>query len=133
MGADPCTLLHMTTSVQEPALTTGWEPDLTPGDTVLRRFLLHFAESCASFAEASGASASSSASGASVLRRADVCVADVGRPAGFFNSAVLLQPPSAESWPALLDDVETHLAARTGDAYLWSAWPTSDLRPRGWQ
>lgn len=131
MGGCLGTLLHMTTtSVQQPALTTGWEADVAPGDTVLRRFLLHLAESSASVAEASGAPEGTQAG---VLRRPDVCVADTGRPAGFFNSVVLLQPPAAEAWPALLGDVEERLAGGSGDAFLWSAWPTPDLRPRGWQ
>jgi GNAT superfamily N-acetyltransferase len=48
------------------------------------------------------------------------------------SAASLLRPPGAADWPGLLDEIEGLLADGRGDAYLRSAWPTPDLRPRGW-
>ena len=91
---------------------------------MLRRFLLHLAEYFASAAAAAGAP---------TVRHAGMVVADLGRPSGFFNSAVLLQPPAPDRWDGVLDSLDEAFADGTGDTYLWSAWPTPDLRPRGWQ
>ena len=113
-----------TTVTDSQGLCTGWEPDLSPEDTVLRRFLLHLAEYFASAAAAAGATA---------VHHAGMAVADLGRPSGFFNSAVLLQPPAPDRWDGVLDSLDEAFAHGTGDTYLWSAWPTPDLRPRGWQ
>lgn len=114
----------MTSTATNLPLTTGWEADLDPADTVLRQSVLHFAEFYASAAEAAGGWA---------LRRPGVCVADFGRPSGYFNSAIFLQPPAPTGWDGVLDNVEAAFAAGAGEAYLWSPWPTPDLRPRGWE
>jgi hypothetical protein len=69
-----------------------------------------------------------------VHRHDQVCVATSGRPASFFNSAVLLQPPAEDDWDVVLecaDGVYHHEDA--GEYYLWSLWPTPDLRDRGWE
>src|SRR4051812_40694599 len=112
------------------ALTTGWEPDLDPGDTLARRFLLHYADSLASAA---------SASGGRVIRRDDVLIADAERPSGYGNSVLLLQPPRPDGWDRTLDAIERVCFRRdpsgvgpTGDVLLWSLWPTPDLRRRAW-
>jgi hypothetical protein len=112
------------TDTSSQRLTTGWETGVDPGDTVLRRFLLHLGEYFSSAAAASCAP---------VLRDDDLVVADLRRPSGFLNSAVLLQPPPPSRWDDVLDRVEAAFADGTGDALLWSAWPTPDLRERGWQ
>jgi hypothetical protein len=111
-------------------LTHGWEPDLDPGDTLARRFLLHYADYLVAAAVASGGR---------VMRRDDVIIADAERPAGYFNSVVLLQPPRPDSWDRTLDDIERICFRRprsgtgpTGDVLLWSLWPTPDLRERAW-
>lgn len=111
-------------AIEPAALITGWEDDLDPGDTVLRRFLVHFAENFASAAVAGDGL---------VVRRPGVCVADRGQPSAYWNSAVLLRPPAPEAWDAVLCAVEDGFATGHGDAYLWSAWPTPDLSARGWQ
>jgi hypothetical protein len=109
----------MTAAIEQ--LTTGWEPDLPVGDTMVRRYLFHFASLCNAFATAAGGrTMESSALGAS----------DLGHPSGYWNAATLLQPPS--DWQATLDEVEAFFAGGTGEAMLWSAWPTPDLRERGW-
>ena len=113
-----------TTVTDSQGLCTGWEPDLPPEDTLLRRFLLHLAEYFDSAAAAAGAT---------VVRHPGTAVADLGRPSGFFNSAVLLQPPAPDRWDGVLDSLDKAFADGSGDTYLWSAWPTPDLRPRGWE
>ncbi len=108
----------------QPGLRVGWEPDTPPEDTLLRRFLLTFAESNAGPVTALGGR---------VLRRDDVVATDVGRPAGFlFNMAVLLRPLGSKGSEDALDALESFYAGGGGEVSLWSAWPTPDLRPRGW-
>ncbi len=58
-------------------------------------------------------------------------MADLGRPGGYFNAAVLLQPPT--DWGAELEHIERFFRNGRGEAFLWSAWPTPDLRARGWR
>ena len=65
--------------------TTGWEHDSAVGDTLLRRYLFHHAALGAAFTLAGGGR---------TLDADDVSMADLGRPGGFFNGAVLLTPPA---------------------------------------
>jgi hypothetical protein len=105
-------------------LTDGWEPDLPVGDTLLRRFLFNLA----AFHEVPAAAA-----GGRVLRRDDLAAADLGRPAAMYNAATLLRPLPHDRPGEVLDEVERFFdGGGRGEAYLWSAWPTPDLRPRGW-
>ena len=110
----------MTTTA--PALTTGWEPDLPDADSLCLRWVRHWAEQCAAFARAAGGA---------VVRDERFLLADVGRPAGFLNAAVLLAP--APDLPALLDEIEARTAGGAGEVFLWSLWPTPDLTGRGWR
>jgi hypothetical protein len=48
------------------------------------------------------------------------------------NAATLLRPLPFDRPGDTLDAVEDVFGGGRGEAYLWSAWPTSDLRPRGW-
>ncbi len=63
-------------------------------------------------------------------------MADSGRPVVFFNCATLMQPLSAETAAATLDEIAAFFAfadsSRRGEVLLVSAWPTGDLRPSGW-
>ena len=105
-------------------LTTGWEAELDPADTVLRRFVLNLAEQFASVADATGGRAT---------RTAMLAAVDTGRPANFYNSAVLLQPPLDDrGWSDVLDSADDAFAGGSGTVFLWSPWPTPDLRGRGW-
>ena len=65
-----------------------------------------------------------------------VHMADSGCPVAFFNNATLMQPLSAETAAATLDEIAAFFAfddsSRRGEALLVSAWPTGDLRPSGW-
>lgn len=102
-------------------LTTGWEPGTAEGDTMLRRYLLH---------NASLTSAIARAAAGTVHLTDEIVVADLGRPSGYWNAATLLAPP--RDWSATMDEVERSFAGGRGTAVLWSAWPTPDLRDRGW-
>jgi len=105
-------------------LTDGWEPDLPVSDTLLRRFLFNLA----AFNELPAVAA-----GARVLRRHDLAAADLGRPAAMHNAATLLRPLAYDRAGETLEVVEGFYDGHgSGEAYLWSAWPTPDLRQRGW-
>ena len=64
----------------EEHLSTGWEPDVPADDTLLRRYLLHWAAYCEGYALAGGGAAlRTDAFAAADLRRPG---AAVGRPVG---------------------------------------------------
>src|SRR4029453_3551153 len=50
-----------------------------------------------------------------------------------YKAARLLRPLPHDRPGEVLDEVERFFdGGGRGEAYLWSAWPTPDLRPRGW-
>jgi hypothetical protein len=108
-------------------LATGWEPDAPAGDTMLRRYLLNLAAATADPVAMMGGR---------VLRRDDLVAADLGRPAGYFNSAILLAPLTEASLPAMMRDLAAFFRLDRPDEHgmvvIFSAWPTPDLRPFGW-
>jgi hypothetical protein len=110
-----------------PTLETGWLPTTPVSDTYLRRFLHNWAGMCTAIAHALGGRSRDLPS---------VLMADSGRPVVFFNCATLMQPLSAETATAILDEIGVFFAfgdsSRRGEALLVSAWPTGDLRPFGW-
>jgi hypothetical protein len=113
-------------AVTEPVhLTTGWEPEVPVGDTLLRQFVHALADSLAGPIQALGGR---------VARSDALVAADLGRPASYYNGATLLRPPDPGGWSPIIDEVERLLLAGpvTGDVYLWSPWGTPDLRRRGW-
>lgn len=103
-------------------LITGWEPDAPISDSFLRRYV---------FGHTAWFETIARAAGGRTVRHASWSGADVGRPAGFFNSATLLQPLSDTIADETLDEVEAWFDS--SESFLWSAWPTSDLTHRGWQ
>ena len=103
-------------------LTTGWEPDVPVEDTLVRRYLFHNVQLCSAFAYAGGGHA---------LETPDVGMADLGRPSP--RAAAAAWPRSSSRWDAVLDEIERFYAGGHGEAMLWSAWPTPDLRRRGWR
>ncbi len=105
------------------SLTTGWEPDVAVEDTLLRRYLFHWAAYCAAYARAAGGV---------VAQNDAVAVADLRRPSGYFNSVTLLRPPGPD-FADVLSDVGRLVAGGRGEVLLWSAWPTQDLRRYGWE
>ena len=112
----------MTTAVR---LTTGWEPELADDDSICLRWLRHWSAQLAAFGAAAGGR---------VEQDGRYLLADRGRPASFFNSAVLLAPWTGDdAFLAVVDEIEARTAQGAGDLYLWSLWPTPDLRARGWE
>lgn len=105
-------------------LSSGWEPELPVGDSLLRRYLFCWTALCKTFARAAG--------GRSMTTHR-VAAADYRRPGGWFNSATLLQPALGETFEEVVDEVESFFAGGRGDVYLWSPWPTPDLSARGWK
>jgi hypothetical protein len=101
---------------------TGWERDIDVADSMLRRFVFHLAALDAAFTLAGCGR---------TLDADDVSMADLGRPGGYFNGAVLMRPPV--DWDDSLARIERFAAGRRGQFCLWSAWPTPDLHGRGWQ
>jgi hypothetical protein len=106
--------------------TTGWEPDLDVADTLLRQYVFALAESGLDLARAMDGR---------TLEEPGLLAADLGRRNPLFNGAVLTAPPAPSEWGGLLTRIE-HFFAEAGDdgeqVFLWSAWPTPDLRGRGW-
>jgi len=106
---------------EEVPLTTGWEPHVPVGDTVLRQFVFAYADRAAATARAAGGTAT----------RTDLAAYADARSAFLFdNAVVLLQPPTEAGLDAVL--------AGTGEVFppdrpwvLLSAWPTPDLRSLG--
>lgn len=118
----------MTTSTSTPAttagrLTAGWEPATPWSDTLAHRVTHAYAASLwEPVAHAGG----------TVVHHDHVVIHDLGRPAAFENGATLLAPLGDDE-AAVLDEVEGTLAAGRGRVWLWSPWPTPDLRRRGWE
>jgi hypothetical protein len=117
----------MPVTILDPRLRAGWEPDTPVTDSLLRRFLVNWTLGI----EAHGISL-----GGRSLLRDDLAAVDVGRPAVGANVATLLAPLFPEGVDevlAALDDFYAFSACGTsGAVYLFSPWPTPDLRPHGW-
>ncbi len=116
----------MSVPVTDPDLRAGWEPDSPAEDSLLRRFLVNWTASI----EAHGLPI-----GGRALRHDDLAAVDVGRPAFGGNVATLTAPLFAVVDAALdaLDDFYAFSTGElTGTVYLFSPWPTPDLRSRGW-
>jgi hypothetical protein len=101
-------------------LETGWLADTPVGDTVLRRFQHNQADVNAAVATAAGGRTD---------RTPDVALADTGGPVPYLNQALLMRPLAAADDPVV--EVVERFAGRSHLTML-SAWPTPDLRGRGW-
>jgi hypothetical protein len=108
----------------DPGLMAGWEPDAPVGDSLVRRFLHAFGEA--------GALVAGTMDG-TVLRTDDLILSDAGRPAGFSNRVMLLRPLGVVPVAETLATIDEATAGGTGEVALFSAWPTPDLRDRGWR
>jgi GNAT superfamily N-acetyltransferase len=97
-------------------LTTGWEPDLPPRDSVLRQFVFSYADRTAWMAAALGQSTD---------RDADASLADLGSPFMFDNAIVLLRPPTPQRLAAVLDRAKA-LYPADRPWVLLSVWPLSE-------
>jgi hypothetical protein len=117
----------MPVTVLDPRLRAGWEPNTPVSDSLLRAFQLNWIASI----ESQGVPL-----GARCLRRDDFAAVDLGRSSLGANVATLLAPLFAqdvEEIAAALDDFY-HFSAGgcAGTVFLFSFWPTPDLRPHGW-
>ena len=118
----------MPVMVLDPNVRAGWEPDTPLEDSLLRRFLVNWTASI----EAHGLPL-----GGRMLRRDDLAAVDLGRPSFGANVATLtapLFPEGVEEVTAALDEFYGFSrGVYSGTAFLFSAWPTPDLRPHGWK
>ena len=103
---------------------TGWEPDLALDDTLLRQFV---------FALAAANTDTVRAMGERLYEAEGMVAADLGVPNAIFNAAMLTRPPTEARWQDILDTVDAFCAGGTGHVFLFSLWPTPDLRHRGWE
>jgi GNAT superfamily N-acetyltransferase len=116
-----CTLRERRDDRAVTHLTHGWERDLDPGDTLLRRFVM---------ASADRAETLSRLVGGRVHRTPAFSASDPASPVLFDNAAVLLQPPSSIDLGGVVGELldwyppERHFA-------LLSAFATPDLTPHG--
>jgi hypothetical protein len=117
----------MPVMILDPHLRAGWEPDIPESDSILRRFLINWTASI----EAHGIPL-----GGRSLRRDDLAAVDVGRPAGGENTATLLAPLFHDGVDEVMSALDAFYGfttgATSGTVYLFSPWPTPDLRPHGW-
>lgn len=102
-------------------LTHGWEPDLTPDDSLVRRYLLSNAERTAAMAGRVGGRSA---------RWDDAAAADPASPFLFDNLAILLQPPAYVDVGDLMRRLFAFYPPDRHVAVL-SAWPTPDLSGYG--
>jgi hypothetical protein len=111
----------------DPNLPAGWEPDTPITDSLLRRFLVNWTTSIEAYGMPLGSRS---------LRRDDLAAVDLGRPSVGNNVATLLAPifpEDVDEVMSALDDFYTFTNGKTsGAVYLFSPWPTPDLRPHGW-
>src|SRR5215210_7110182 len=114
-------------STEPTPLETGWLPTTPVSDTYLRRFLHNWAGMSAAMARALGGHSRDLPA---------VLMADSGRPVVFFNCATLMQPLTADTAAATLDEIAAFFAfadaSRRAEVLLASAWPTGDLHASGW-
>lgn len=104
--------------------TTGWEPDLALDDTLVRQFV---------FALTAANTDTVRAMGGRLHEAERAIAADLGVPNAIFNAAVITRPPGEGGWGDILDTLEAFYAGGTGHVFLFSLWPTPDLRHRGWE
>jgi hypothetical protein len=105
-------------------LETGWLSDTPVEDNLFRRFLHNQSELNELLA--------ASVEGGRSARTDAVVLNDHRQPVPFLNQALLLRPLSGAD-DAVLDEIEAFVdAPGASPSSLLSAWPTPDLRARGW-
>lgn len=111
----------------DPHLRAGWEPDTPLTDSLLRRFLINWTL---------GIEAQGIPLGGKSVRRDDLVAVDIGRPGVGTNVVTLLVPLVREDMDEVLSTLDDFYAfstdAASGSVFLFSPWPTPDLRPYGW-
>lgn len=102
-------------------LTTGWEPDVPVGDSLVRRFL---------FGEADRMRLVAASLGGRYDRSDELVLSDPAEGFVFDTAAVLLQPPTRVDVAAVVDAANAFFPPERTWC-LYSMWPTADLRPLG--
>lgn len=108
-------------------LETGWEPATPNEDTVLRQIV---------FAIGRDAIAIISALGGRIEQNDHFLAADLGRPASYYNAAVLLQPLSIDAADEVISALDSFFGIggpATGFCGIFSPWQHPDFRPSGWK
>lgn len=100
-------------------LTTGWEPELDPADSVMRQGIL---------AHVSWARALSTAARSPFVDEPGWCAGSGGAASAMLNWAIVKQPPS--DWAMTVHDITASYPAGTA-AIVISPFPTPDLTPHG--
>jgi hypothetical protein len=116
----------MSDDFEDEFLETGHGSRTPVGDTYLRRFLVNWLEAN----EATGTSL-----GAATIRDAAFWASDAGRPASYANTATFHRPIPPDPGK-VMERLEAFFAAQDGqhrETYVFSPWPTPDLRPFGWR
>lgn len=101
-------------------LADGWDELTADDDTMLRRFVHHHAAAGAIFVAAGGGR---------VASLPGMELADLGRPAGYWNSVVLTRPP--DDWEAVTETIRQETRGGTGEVAVLSPFPTPDLTSSG--
>ncbi len=110
---------------EDEPLRTGWEPNCPPGDNVLRDYLTSTGEWMEELARKCGGRTE---------HDDDIVLSDLHSPSLFLNTALSLRPPTATDFDRVVDRVRRFFAAGSGGQFGWfSAWPTPDLRDRGFE
>jgi GNAT superfamily N-acetyltransferase len=102
-------------------LTTGWEPEVPAGDSLLRAFVLTMADRTEGLARAAGGA----------TRRTDTAVfADGGSPIVFDNGVILLAPIDAAGARTVVDEALDFFPADR-PFVVFSAWPIPEAGDLG--
>jgi GNAT superfamily N-acetyltransferase len=105
------------------ALETGYGDGTPPGDNLCNDFAAGMAESFRALA---------SARGDRVADDPDVLMTDAASASLFGNVVVLRRPFDNGEWPVLAERLHNFFSGHDGNGFMvFSAWPTPDLRPRG--
>lgn len=107
-------------------LETGHETTTPIGDTYLRRFLTNWIETNEAMARSLGGA---------TIRARGFWASDTGRPSTYANTATLIRPLPPDPTPVMAE-LEGFFSARDAgesrETYIFSPWPTPDLRSFGW-
>jgi hypothetical protein len=104
------------TTAEQTELTTGWEPDVPAGDTLLRATVLAWADRVRH---------QTASIGGRVEDQDGAVSTSTGVANPFYNNTLLLRPPTDRT------TIERMIAFHDRPFVLWSAWPIEDLRPLG--
>lgn len=114
---------HLTPERERAVLDEGPRRTRPTAGTFARRFVRNHVDAIAAVVTTAGGR---------TRRTPDLALADLGRAAAIYNSSTLLRPTALHNLDATLAEINAFHECGTGPVYLWSPWPTPDLRHRGW-